>query len=549
MRTRLPICVAIAVGLVTAALPDIAEAAEPALEEAAYQGAKTVYFQRCAGCHGALRVGATGPGLEPDVMRRYGQEYLEEIIALGTAGGMNNFDGILSEEEIRHLAAYIQLEVPTPPEMDMALMKERHHVYVAPEDYPTAPQHGRNWQNFFVTILRDAGQMAVIDGDTKEVVARVDTGYAVHVAKASSDGRFWYTMGRDGKLSKIDLWMEPPQVVADVQIAYDARDVAVSHYGEWRDRYVIGGGYWPPHFVIADAETLEPLRVVSTRGYDTEGRYVNEARVAALYDTPHAPTFVVGVKELGQIWQVDYSDMENLRIDKSANAEFLHDGFFDPTGRYFQLAANARNLMVFHDAETRKLISMLNTGTMPHPGPGANWIDPECGSVGGTVHLGEGRLTAWGNDPDGHPDKAWQTCFSVATQGPGLFLRSHDRSPHVWLDQAMHPERDINQTVQVLDKETRELTPVRVTTLPAEADAVAVHMEYNQAGDEVWVSVWARAPGHSSAGEIVVFDDATMEVKARITGLDTPTGKFNVYNRIPASKEHGDAAAAPPAGL
>jgi nitrite reductase (NO-forming) / hydroxylamine reductase len=530
---KLLVC-SLAAGLLLAAAATVAteEAPAPALSEAAHEGAMTVYFQRCAGCHGALRVGATGPGLPPAAMRGYGQEGLEEIIALGTAGGMNHFDGILSREEIRDLATFLQLEVPTPPEMDMALMKERHNVYVPPEDYPAAPRHQRNWKNFFVTILRDAGQMAVIDGDAKEVVARVDTGYAVHVAKASSDGRFWYTMGRDGKLSKIDLWTDPPRVVADVQIAYDARDVAVSHFGEWRDRYVIGGGYWPPHFVIADAHTLEPLRVVSTRGHDTAGRYVNEARVAALYDTPGAPTFVVGVKELGQIWQVDYSDLDNLRIEKSTNAEFLHDGFFDESGRYFQIAANARNLMVFHDTETRKLIGTLNTGTMPHPGPGANWVDPQCGPVGGTVHLGEGRLTAWGNDPANRPDEAWKTCFSVATQGPGLFLRSHPSSPHVWLDQTMTPERDANQTVQVLRKETRELVGVRVTTLPPEADAVAVHMEYNQAGDEVWVSVWARAPGHQEKGEIVVFDDRTLEVKARIPGLRTPTGKFNVYNRV-----------------
>ncbi|MFU8836644.1 MAG: cytochrome D1 domain-containing protein, partial [Roseovarius sp.] len=170
---------------------------------------------------------------------------------------MNNFDGILDEEEITLISSYIQMEPAVPPEMTLADMKERWTVHVKPEDLPTAPQHDRNWENFFVTILRDAGKMGIIDGDTKEVVAEVDTGYAVHVAKESSDGRFWYTQGRDGRLSKIDLWMDPPQVTAEVFIAYDARDVAVSHYGEWKDKYVIGGGYWPPHFVITDADTME----------------------------------------------------------------------------------------------------------------------------------------------------------------------------------------------------------------------------------------------------------------------------------------------------
>ncbi|MCC5857753.1 MAG: c-type cytochrome [Ectothiorhodospiraceae bacterium] len=493
--------------------------------------ADNIYFQRCAGCHGTLRGGATGPDLLPDNMRELGQRRLERIIALGTEGGMNNFDGILDEEEITLISNYIQMEPTEPPEMSIEDMRERWQVFVQPEDLPTEPQHDRNWENFFVTILRDAGQMAIIDGDTKEVVTKVETGYAVHVAKESSDGRFWYTQGRDGRLSKIDLWMDPPQVTAEVFIAYDARDVAVSHYGEWKDKYVIGGGYWPPHFVITDADTMEPLKVVSTRGYNTHGEYVHEARVAALYNTPGAPTFLVNVKETGQIWQVDYSDIENLRVEMIESKEFLHDGFFDPTGRYFQIAANFSHHMVFVDTHTRKRVGMLNTGQIPHPGPGANWNDPECGPVAGTTHLGEGLMTAWGNDPEGHPDQAWEICFSVETDGPGLFVRSHPNSPNVWIDQAMHPEPDVNQWVMVMNKETRELTPIQVTDLGPEYDAVAVHMEYNQAGDEVWVSVWARGRGHLEEGEIVVYDDKTLEEKARIKGLETPTGKFNVYNR------------------
>lgn len=127
---------------------------------------------------------------------------------------MNNFDDIMTPEEIKLMATYVQMEPPVPPEMSLALMKERHHVFVDPKDYPDKPLHGRNWENFFLVIERDVGKVAVIDGDTKEVVAHIPTGYAVHVLKAAehhktlhakNPGRFWYTQGRDGKLTKIDL--------------------------------------------------------------------------------------------------------------------------------------------------------------------------------------------------------------------------------------------------------------------------------------------------------------------------------------------------------
>jgi nitrite reductase (NO-forming)/hydroxylamine reductase len=513
------------------------------LNDAEFEKAKSMYFQRCAGCHGVLRVGATGKNLEPKPNKakkskgtlKLGTKRLEKIIALGTEGGMNNFDDIFNKEEINLLARYIQMEPPVPPEMSLALMQERTKVHVDPKNYPKKPLHGRNWENFFVVIERDVGKVAIIDGDKKEVVAHIDTGYAVHVIKgtehskvlhAKDIGRFWYTMGRDGKMTKIDLWQKPENMlVAETQVAYDARDVAVSGDG----KYIIGGGYWPPHFVIVDAETMNPLKVVSSRGVNIDGDYVNESRVAAIYDTPNETSWLVSMKELGQMWQVDYSDINNLRIDKMDTAKFLHDGFFDPTGRYFQIAANASDKMVVVDTKDRKLEAMIDVDKLPHPGPGANWNDDKCGPVGGTTHLGVGKVSVWGNDPAGHKDQAWKLCYTVDTDGAGVFIRTHPKSDYVWADQTKHPEPAIQQSVKVIDKKTRKV--VKTIQLTDKKGYAAVHMEFNKAGDEVWVSIWNRADSLKPNGEIVIYDAKTLEEKARVKGLYAPTGKFNVFNR------------------
>ncbi|WDE07804.1 c-type cytochrome [Thalassomonas viridans] len=526
----------LAVGMATGGVSMSVTAAKPTLSEEDFKKAELHYFQRCAGCHGVTRKGATGKNLEPENMLKKGQKRLEKIISLGTEGGMNNFDDLLSKKEIANLATFIQMEPPVPPEMTLSQMREHTKEYVAPKDYPTKPKHNRNWQNFFVVIERDAGKAAIVDGDTKEIIAHINTGYAVHVIKGTEHhkkdhvddvGRFWYTIGRDGKVNKIDLWQTPDKMlVAETKMAYDARDIAVSGDG----KYVIAGGYWPSHFVIMDAVTLNPLKVVSTRGYNTKGDYVNEARVAAIYTTPNESTFMVAVKELGQMWQVDYTDIDNLRIDHIDSSEFLHDGFFDPSGRYFQIAANASNKMVVVDTKTRKLESMIDVDSLPHPGPGANWIDEECGPVGGTTHLGTGLVSVWGNDPIGHPDKAWKLCYEVETDGPGAFIRTHETSQYVWADQLKHPEPEIQQSVQVFDKKTHEIVKtIRVTEEPGKA---ALHMEFNDDGSEVWVSVWNRKDAKNPSGEIVVYDAKTLKEKHRIKGLTTPTGKFNVYNRI-----------------
>ncbi len=527
----------LAVGVAMGGMSSVASAAGPTLSDADFETAKNLYFQRCAGCHGVLRKGATGKSLLPKDTRELGQERLEKIIAYGTEGGMNNFDDIFTKEQISMISTYIQMEPPIPPEMSLAMMKDRTITYINPENYPTKP-HNPNWENFFVVIERDAGKAAIIDGNTHKIIDHIDTGYAVHVIKATEHhatehpengvaGRFWYTMGRDGRMTKIDLWQKPGKMlVAETQIAYDARDVAVSGDG----KYVIGGGYWPPHFVIADAKTMEPLKVVSTRGINVDGEYVNEARVAAIYTTPNEPSFLVAVKELGQMWQVDYSDLDNLRIEQINSAKFLHDGFFDPTGRYFQIAANASDKMVVVDTKTRKLEAMIDTtGKKPHPGPGANWMDPKYGPVSATTHLGTGMVTVWGSDPAKRPENAWKIVREIETDGAGVFIRTHPTSDYVWADQTKHPEPEVQQSVQVISKATGEI--VKTIQVTEEEGKVALHMEFNKDGSEVWVSVWNRTDNSNPTGEIVVYDAKTLKEITRIKGLTTPTGKFNVYNR------------------
>jgi len=98
------------------------------------------------------------------------------------------------------------------------------------------------------------------------------------------------------------------------------------------------------------------------------------------------------------------------------------------------------------------------------------------------------------------------------------------------MDQTLHPEPEIQQSIKILDKKTRKvIKTIRVTK---KKGYVAVHFEFNKAGDEVWVSIWNRSDSLKPNGEMVIYDAKTLKEKARIKGLYAPTGKFNVYNRV-----------------
>ena len=507
----------------------------PPLTEEELARAKEIYFNNCAGCHGTLRKGATGPALTPDTTRPKGTEALAAIIFSGTPRGMPAWgaEGRLTREEVELMAKFVQHDPPPPPEMSMEQMMASWQVFVPPEERPTEPQHDRDWENFFSVTLRDAGQVAIIDGDTKEIVSVVDTGYAVHISRMSATGRYVYTIGRDGKAVLIDLWMEKPDKVAEVKVCYDARSIEVSKYrgelGDFYDKYAIVGCYWPPHFVILDGQTLEPIKVVSTRGYtyDTE-EFHPEPRVASIVASHFSPEWVVNVKETGHVWLVDYSDPNNPSIKMIEAELFLHDGGWDATRRYFLVAANARNKIAVVDTKERELEALVDVGDTPHPGRGVNFVDPEYGPVWCTVHLGEPLLSCIGTDPENNPEYAWKAVRNVELLGGGsLFVKSHPNSRWIWVDFPLNPDEEVQRSVCVIDKEN----PAEIAKCWQVADyGRAVHIEYNKAGDEVWISVWGSADTPGKTGELVIYDDATLEEKARIKDLVTPTGKFNVYN-------------------
>lgn len=497
-----------------------------------------IYFNLCSGCHGPTRKGATGPEITPDTLSVKGEAYIKAILFGGLPGGMPGWglQGFLDDDEMELMAAYLLNEVPEPPILSFEEIYDSWNLITPVAERPTEPLTERNWQNYFGVILRDAGQVAIIDGDTKELVTLLDTGYAIHILRSSSDGRYYQAVGRDGKASLIDLWTVEPEVVAEARPCLDARSIESSKMEGYVNDYVIEGCYWPPSFVIMDGLTLEPKKIVSTVTYEKgTGERVEAARVAAIVASEHSPEWIVNIKEAGQTWLVDYSRMEAdgqpLGITILDTELFLHDGGWVTGGRYFVVAANNENKMVVIDAWENTIAGVIDVSALPHPGRGANWVDPEFGPVWATGHLGAPKLTIIGADPEGHPEHAWKVVRELDTPYDGnLFIKVHENSP--WLigdfTMSINPQGQASLCAWRKDdlENSRECWQVEGA---AEEKARMVHIEFNEDGTEFWVSGWAAMDKNSF---IAIYDSQTLEEINRIEGdwLVTPTGKFNVFN-------------------
>jgi nitrite reductase (NO-forming)/hydroxylamine reductase len=202
--------------------------------------------------------------------------------------------------------------------------------------------------------------------------------------------------------------------------------------------------------------------------------------------------------------------------------------------RYFLVAANQRNKIAVVDTKNDKLVKLVEVGKIPHPGRGANFVDPKFGPVWATGHLGDDSIALIGTDPVKHKQNAWKMVHSLKGQGGGsLFIKTHPKSTNLWVDTALNPNAAVSQSVAVyniknLDKGFDVVNVAEMAGL-GEGPKRVVQPEYNNKGDEVWFSVWN---GKTQESAIVVLDDKTRKLKTVIKDkrLVTPTGKFNVYN-------------------
>lgn len=493
------------------ALASVVHAAEPEPE--------VLFATHCAVCHGDDRLGALGPALIPEALKRLKGDTLEGVIAEGRdATQMPAFGEQLSGEEIAVLAAYLHEPLPEIPTWDKAKIES---TLVLNEDYtkPTGPEHGADPMNLFVVVETGDHHISILDGDKMEVLNRLETPLAVHGGpKFSPDGRFVFVMSRDGWVQKVDLWNM--QEVGRIRAGVNSRNIAMSADGNW----LAVANYLPMTLTILSTKDLSVAEVKEVVGKNGEA-----SRVSAVYQAPPRESFVLALKDVPEIWEVfygenppfygfvhDYRDEGVLGYDEPFPVrqiklnDVMDDFFFSQDYEYVMGAS--RDGMGGHvvDLVIGQTVAELDLPGMPHLGSGITW-ERDGSTVMATPHLRDSLLSVIDM-------KSWETIAQIATEGPGFFLRSHENTPYLWADVFFGPNRDV---MHVIDKQSLEIVK---SLRPAEGKTVA-HVEFDRYGKYALVSIWEQD------GAVIVYDAATLEEVKRLP-MVKPSGKYNVFNKI-----------------
>ena len=511
--------VLLAAGLLAMGL-DLARAAEP---EALYQ-------QHCAACHGAQRTGGMGPALLPESLERLRRPEALKVIGQGRpATQMPGFGAQLGADEIAALAAWIYSPVSPAPGWSDDDIRASRSVVADAAKLPNQPSWRADPMNLFVVVEGGDHHVSLVDGDRFERIHRFPSRYALHGGpKFSPDGRFVYFGSRDGWITKYDLWNLT--VVAEVRAGLNMRNVAVSGDGQW----VMAANYLPRTVVLFDAG-LNLVRTYAAASADGKER----SRVSAVYDAAPRRSFVVAMKDIAELWEISYDPKAApiydglvhdyklgeglarpgfLGVRRTLLDEPLDDFFFDPAYRFVLGATRPRadgaaSAQVV-GLDIRRKVATLPIAGMPHLGSGISFA-----YRGGTV-------LASPNLKDGAIDvidlQSWKPVATIATPGPGFFMRSHEATPYAWTDSMM--SATAKDTLTIIDKRT--LQPVARVREPGRTLA---HIEFTKDGRYALASLWEQD------GALIVYDAKTFEEVKRLP-MSKPVGKYNVWNKITRSE-------------
>src|SRR5690554_1883690 len=118
-----------------------------------FSSTKKLYEQHCTVCHGAQRIGGTGPALLPESLGRIKKPEASKAISEGRAASqMAPYKAILSPIEIENLVEYLYTPIENPPTWVDADTRASHRMLVDVSTLSETPLHQADPHNLFVVV-------------------------------------------------------------------------------------------------------------------------------------------------------------------------------------------------------------------------------------------------------------------------------------------------------------------------------------------------------------------------------------------------------------
>lgn len=362
----------------------------------------------------------------------------------------------------------------------------------------------RRWgtASLVVVVERQAGSVLVIDSSRHELLGRISgLGNLTHATvKFSKDARYAYVIGREARVSKIDLLTL--RLVKQV----NAGRLSVGGVMSQDGKHLALSNYAPGEVRILDAETLEPVKTIAAVRSDSNGKE-SHSRVVGLVDAP-GNLLLFSLMDADGIWVVDAGKKDFPVMKKFWDVgKTPYDALITPNGRHYLVGFLDSNWMGLLDTwKLERVVPILaEQGKGPEEVP--LWKIPHLKGWALAGRLAflpalkrEVALVYSALD--------WASLSPVPLSGTALYTVARPDGRQIWVD-IVGKNGDL---IDVIDVDSMKV----VKTL--NAGPGATHPQFTPKGEAAYVSLM-------DGGKVVVYDTGTFTL-LKTFPADHPSGIF-----------------------
>jgi len=434
-----------------------------------------IYQKLCAECHHINRIGLSGPPLLPIFLKKKTDQRLKEIIKNGLPA--------------TRMPAFKELD---GPQLDglVTLMKTKAEVKWDPKDIVGSraleKDSGNGYQvsdlhNLTAMVERGKQRVWILEGN--KVLDQFEFANVHGGIKFTPDGRYFFVPSRDGWVGRYDIGK---QFFGKIRSSIFLRNIAMARDGK---RLVVST-WLPPSLVVLDTETLNLVKTIPVKGKisGVYGLYTRDEVVLTYRDRP----------------LVGFFNPNTLELKHHPITEPVEDFFLDPMEKFLVGSSRRGTFIRAWRLEDLEVVFENKVEGMPHLSSAAFWYD-KGSFFFATSHIKAPVVSIWRMYD-------WKHEKSLKISGNGFFVRTHNGTPHLWIDTG---------TDQLLLVNKKTLKETVLTPMPGKK---ILHTEFSADGSLAYVSVYEKD------GALLIYDTGFMKLLDKIP-VSIPVGKYNFDNK------------------
>lgn len=436
---------------------------------------KRVYEKNCASCHHQNRVGLSGPPLMSESIAKISDEKLESVIINGLPNTLMNGFSNLSKEELKELKTYLRSEskvswTKKDIEDSLALTNNKNKNLKINEPLN-------------LTTVVERGNSKVWLMENEKILDKFEFENVHGGIKYTRDYDKFFVPSRSGIIGKYSM---KNGYEGSVRSCVSLRNITISN----DNKYLISACLLPQQIVVMNVSDLLVKKIIPIQG-----------KISGIYSLIEENKAIFTYRDKAEIGVFNF---DNLKIKYNKLAIPIEDFFIDPLDKFLIGSSRNGERMSVVDLENFKELKSFEITGMPHLSSAAYWYD-KGQFYFSTFHIKSNFVTIW-------KMYDWEMIKKVEVGGNGFFVKTHQNTPYLWIDNGSDEAVLVNK----YDFSVKKIKPYPGKKF--------THTEFSRDGKISYLSIYDKN------GSLILLDSITLK---EITRFDNsfPVGKYNVTNK------------------